>query len=31
MAFCLTFMANRWEKNGNSDKLYFFGIQNHCG
>ena len=24
------FMANRWESNGNSDKLYFGGLQNHC-
>ena len=23
-------MANRWGKNGNSDRLYFPGIQNHC-
>ena len=23
------FMANRWENNGNSDRLYFFGLQNH--
>ena len=23
-------MANRWEKNGNSDRLYFLGLQNHC-
>ena len=23
-------MANRWENNGNSDRL-FFGLQNHCG
>ena len=22
-------MANRWENNGNSDRLYF-GLQNHC-
>ena len=22
--------ANRWRKNGNSDILYFFGLQNHC-
>ena len=22
-------MANRWENNGNSDKLYFLGLQNH--
>ena len=24
------FMANRWGNNGNSDKLYFPGLQNHC-
>ena len=24
------FMANRWGKNGNSDRLYFLGLQNHC-
>ena len=24
------FMANRWGKNGNSDRLYFFRFQNHC-
>ena len=24
------FMANRWENNGNSDRLYYFGLQNHC-
>jgi len=24
------FMANRWRKNGNSDRLYFLGLQNHC-
>ena len=24
-------MANRWWKNGNSDRLYFLGLQNHCG
>ena len=23
------FMANRWGNNGNSDRLYFFGFQNH--
>ena len=22
-------MANRWENNGNSDGLYFLGLQNH--
>ena len=25
------FMANRWGSNGNSDRLYFLGFQNHCG
>ena len=24
------FMANRWGNNGNNDRLYFFGLQNHC-
>ena len=24
-------MANRWGNNGNSDRLYFIGLQNHCG
>ena len=23
-------MANRWGNNGNSDRLYFLGHQNHC-
>ena len=23
-------MANRWENNGNSERLYFIGLQNHC-
>ena len=23
-------MVNRWGNNGNSDRLYFFGLQNHC-
>ena len=23
------FMANRWKNNGNSDRLYFGGLQNH--
>ena len=23
-------MANRWRKNGNSDRLCFLGLQNHC-
>ena len=24
------FMANRWGNNGNSVRLYFLGLQNHC-
>ena len=24
------FMANRWGNSGNSLRLYFFGLQNHC-
>ena len=24
------FMANRWGNNGNSERLYFLGFQNHC-
>ena len=23
-------MAHRWGNNGNSDRLYFLGLQNHC-
>ena len=23
-------MTNRWRNNGNSDQLYFWGLQNHC-
>ena len=23
-------MGNRWGNNGNSDRLYFWGLQNHC-
>ena len=23
-------MANRWGNNGNSDRLYFLRLQNHC-
>ena len=23
-------MANRWGNSGNSDRLYFLGLQNHC-
>ena len=25
------FMANRRGKNGNSDRIYVLGLQNHCG
>ena len=24
------FKANRWGNNGNSERLCFFGLQNHC-
>ena len=24
------FMGNRWGNNGNGERLYFFGLQNHC-
>ena len=24
------FMLNRWGNNGNSDRIYFLGLQNHC-
>ena len=24
------FMANKWGNNGNNDRLYFLGLQNHC-
>ena len=24
------FMANRWRNSGNSVRLYFLGLQNHC-
>ena len=24
------FMAHIWGNNGNSDRLYFLGLQNHC-
>ena len=27
----LSFMTNRWVNNGNSERLYFLGLQNHCG
>ena len=25
------FMANRWGNNGSNNRLYFLGLQNHCG
>ena len=25
------FMAKRWGNNGNSNRFYFLGLQNHCG
>jgi len=25
------FMANRWGNSGNSERLYFLWLQNHCG
>ena len=24
------FMVNRWGNSGNSERLYFLGLQNHC-
>jgi len=24
------FMGNRWGNSGNSERLYFWGLQNHC-
>ena len=30
MASCHHFMANRWGNSGNSDRLYFEGLLNHC-
>ena len=24
------FMANSWGNNGNSERLYYIGLQNHC-
>ena len=26
----MDFMANRWGNSGNSVRLYFWGLQNHC-
>ena len=30
LLWSLHFLANRWGNNGNSDRLYFLGLQNHC-
>ena len=30
MAFSPSFMANRWGNSGNSERLYIFGLQDHC-
>ena len=30
MASTHHFFANRWRNNGNSDRLYCLGLQNHC-
>ena len=30
MASSCHFMGNRWENSGNSVRLYFLGLQNHC-
>ena len=30
MPSCHHFMANRWGNSGNSVRLYFWGLQNHC-
>ena len=30
MASGPSLQANRWENSGNSVRLYFFGLQNHC-
>ena len=24
------FMGNRWGNNGNNDRFYFLGLENHC-
>ena len=26
----ITLWENRWKNNGNSERLYFLGLQNHC-
>ena len=30
MKWSLCFMANRWGNYGDSGRLYFWGLQNHC-
>ena len=27
----ITSWQNRWVNNGSSERLYFLGLQNHCG
>ena len=29
-SICHHFMANRWGNSGNSDRLFFLGLHNHC-
>ena len=31
MPSCSITSWQKWGKNGNSDRLYFLGLQNHCG
>ena len=31
MAWSHHFLGNRWGNSGNSGRLYFFGLQKHCG
>ena len=28
--FCFCLLTDRWGNHGNSDRLYFVGLQNHC-
>ena len=30
MAWSHHFMANRWENDGNNDRVYYLGLQNLC-
>ena len=31
MPSCPIISWQKWGNNGNSDRLYFLGLQNHCG